>query len=56
MLPRKNFANLHAVMGILVLFKYISRKFCLNFLTLIVSASPNILHFVRTFSMYVLKA
>ena len=52
MLPRKIFENLHAVMVILVL----SRKFCSNFLTLILSASTNMMHFVRTFSRYVLKA
>ena len=50
MLPRKNFENLHAVMAILVLFEQFLGKFCLNFLTLILSASPNIMHFVRTFS------
>ena len=51
MLPRKNFENLHALMAILVLFEYFSGKFCLNFLTLILSASPNIMHFVCTFSI-----
>ena len=49
MLPRNNFKNLHAVMAILVLI--ISRKFCLHFLTLILNASPNMMHFVRTFSI-----
>ena len=29
-------------------FSIISRKLCLNFLTLILSASPNTMHFVRT--------
>ena len=48
MLPRKMFENLHAVMAILVHFKYFSSKLCFNFLTLIPSASPNRLHFVRT--------
>ena len=52
MLPRKNVENLHAVMAILVLFVQISRKFCLNILTLILSASPNMIHFVRTFSIH----
>ena len=45
MLLRKNFGNLHAVMAILVLFEKFSDKFCLNFLTLILSASPNMTHF-----------
>ena len=49
MLPRNNFENLHAVMDILMLFEYFSCKFCL--LTLILSASPNVMHFVRTFSI-----
>ena len=48
MLSRK---KLHGVMAILVLFEYFSGKFCLNFLTLILSASPNKMHFVRTFSI-----
>ena len=39
-----------------MIFEYFSRKFCLNFLTLILSASPNMMHFVCTFSTYVLKA
>ena len=43
--------NLHAVMAILVLVEYFSGKFCFNFLTLILSASPNMKHFVRTFSI-----
>ena len=38
-------------MVMLVLFELFSRKFCLNFLTLILSASPNIMHFVCTFSI-----
>ena len=38
-------------MAILVLFEYFSRKLCLNYLTLIQSASPNMMHFVRTFSI-----
>ena len=49
-LPRKNFENLHAVMAILVLLEQISRKFWLKFLTLILSALPNMMHFVRAFS------
>ena len=51
MLPRKNFENLHAIMAILVLFEQFSRIFCFNFLTPILSASPNMMHFVRTFSI-----
>ena len=51
MLPRKNLENFHAVMAILVLFEQFSRKFCLNFLTPILSTSPNMMHFVRTFSI-----
>ena len=38
-------------MAILVLFEYFSGKFCLKFLTLILSASPTMMHFVRTFSI-----
>ena len=49
MLPRKKFENLHAVMAILVVFEYFSRKLWLNFLTLILSTSPNMIHFVRIF-------
>ena len=51
MLPRKNFENLHTVMAILVLFELFSGKYCLYFWPLILSASPNILHFVRTVSI-----
>ena len=43
--------NLLAVMAILkVLFESFSGRF-LKFLTLIVSALPNMMHFVRTFSL-----
>ena len=51
MLPRENLENLHAVMAILELFEQFSRKFCLNFFTLILSTSPNMMHFVRSFSI-----
>ena len=52
MLPRKVFENLHAVLTVLMLFNEFSGKFCLNFLTLILSASPNMMHLiVRTFSI-----
>ena len=56
MLLRKNFENFYAVMIILVLFKLFSCKFSLIFLTRILSVSPNMMHFVRAFLMYVLKA
>ena len=41
MLSRKNFKKILAVMAILVLFESFSGKFCLNFMILIVSSSPN---------------
>ena len=50
MLPRKFSKNLHAIMATLVLFESLSAKFCLNVLTLNLSVSPNVMHFVRTFS------
>ena len=49
MLLRTFFENSHAVMAILALFEEFSRKFRLNILTLILSASPNTMYFVRTF-------
>ena len=49
--PRKNFENFHAVMVILVLFLQFLGKFCLKFLTLILSASPIMMHFVGTLSI-----
>ena len=49
MLPRKISENLHAVMAILMHFEQFSGKLCLNFMTLIRGASPNMMHFVRTF-------
>ena len=49
--PEKLELILHAVIAILVLFEHFSGKFCLNFLTLILSASPVMMHFVRTFSI-----
>ena len=51
MLPGKKFENSHSVVVILVLFEYFSDKFCLNFLTSILSVSPIVMHFVRTFSI-----
>ena len=50
MLPRKIFENLHTVVAILVLFETILSKFGLNILPLNQSVSPNMMHFVRTFS------
>ena len=49
MLPREIFEILHAEMAILVLFEHFSGKLCLNFLTLYLSTSPNMMHIVRTF-------
>ena len=45
---RKFFENLHTVMGILVLSRQFSDKLCLYFWPQILSASPNLMHFVRT--------
>ena len=42
MLPREILEILHAVMAILVLFEHFSGNLCLNFLTPILSTSPNI--------------
>ena len=51
MLPWKKFENLDAVMAVLVLFALFSGKFCLNFLTLILSALTDMMQFVHTFSI-----
>ena len=51
MLPQKFFEILRAVVAILVLFEQVLGKFCLNFLPLILSVAPNIMHFVDTFSI-----
>ena len=51
MLPQKIFEKLHTVVAILVLFEQFLGKFCLNFLPLNLSVSPNMMHFVRTFSI-----
>ena len=53
MLLRENLDNLHLAMAILVHFEQFLRKFCLNFLTLILSTGtlPSMMHFVRTFSI-----
>ena len=50
MLPRKIFENLHTVVAILELFEQFLGKFCVNFLPINLSVSPN-MHFVRTFSI-----
>ena len=49
--PQKTFEYLHTVMAILVLFEQFSGKVCLYFWPLTLSASPNMLHFVRTVSI-----
>ena len=51
MLPRKFFANLHIVMGILAFFEQFVTQILFLILPLI-SPSPNILHFVCTFSIH----
>ena len=51
MLPWEIFENLHTVEAILVLFEQFLGKFCLKFLPLFLSASPNAMHFVGTFSI-----
>ena len=50
MLPRKVFDNLHTAVAILAFFEKFLGKFCLKFLPLNLSVSPNMMHFVRTFS------
>ena len=55
MLPRKIFEKLHTVVAILALKQFLG-KFCLNFLLLNLSVSPNTMHFVDTFRLCVLKA
>ena len=51
MLPRKNFENLHTVMGISVVFEQFSGKVCSYFWPLTLSASTNMMHFVCTVSI-----
>ena len=51
MLPRKIFENLHTAVAILALFEQVSGKFCLNCLPLNLSVSPNMMHFVPSFSI-----
>ena len=51
MLPRKIFKNLHTVVAILVLFQQFLGEFPSNFLPLKLSTSPNMMHFICTFSI-----
>ena len=51
MLPRKFSKILLAVVAILVLFEQVLGKLCLNFLPLILSVAPNMMHFVHTFTI-----
>ena len=51
MLPRKMFENLHTVMVILALFEQFSDKVCSYFWPLTLSASSDMMHFVRTVSI-----
>ena len=55
MLPREIFEILHAEMAILVFFEHFSGKFCINFLTLILSTSANMMHFVHIFNYACLR-
>ena len=55
MLPRNIFENLHTVVAIVALFEPFLGKFCLNFLPLNLSVSPNMMHFVH-FRLCVLRA
>ena len=48
MVPRTFFENLHTAMAILELFEQFSGKVCSYIWPLILSASPNMMHFVRT--------
>ena len=51
MLTQKIFENLHTAMAILVLFEQSLGKVCSYFWPLALSASPNMMHFVRTVSI-----
>ena len=55
MLPRKDFENLRALVAILVIFKKFSGKFCIKFLTLLLSTSPNMMHFSHIFDYACLR-
>ena len=49
--PRKFFENLRTAVAILALFEPFFGKFCSIFLLLNLSVSPNMMHFVHTFSI-----
>ena len=49
--PKKFFENFDTVVAILVVFKQFSGKFCLNFVPLILSVLPIVMHFVPIFSI-----
>ena len=51
MLPWKIFENLHTVMAILLLFEQFLGKVCSYVWAVTLSASPNMMHFVRTVSI-----
>ena len=51
MLPQKMFKNLRTVVAVLALFEQFSGKICLYFWPLTLSASPNMIHLVRTVSI-----
>ena len=53
MLPRKVFKNLDTVMAILELFEEILWQILFNFFASNSNPSPNMIHYVRTFSIYV---
>ena len=52
MLTRKVFKNLDTVMAILELFEQFLWQILFNFFASNSSPSPNMIHFVRTFSIY----
>ena len=54
-MPLRKILKIYAtvpVMTILVLFEQFVDEFCLNFLPLMLSASPHMMHFVCTFLIY----
>ena len=51
MLPRSFFENFHTAMAILAFFEQFLGKVCSYFWPLTLSASPNMMHFVRTVSI-----
>ena len=54
MLLRKMFENLHTIVAILAQFEQFLGKFCVRFLPLNLSISPNMMHFVRT--LFIMRA